>query len=408
MVLEQQIHGRDRELAAVADLLGDARAGRGAALVVRGHAGIGKTMLLAAARCAAVDAGMTVLQTNGAAAESALPFAGLHQLLAPLLGNLDALTPHLQRTLRGAFGLGAAGDALFSVGLAVLELLGEHAARTPLLILAEDAHWLDPETLDVLVFVARRLRVEPIAVLMAVRAGHAGVLARTGLRRLHVGELDDEAARRVLHDHAPGLPAGLRDRVLAEAAGNPLALVELPRLVAAGADAGLPDLPPLNERLESAFSDRFAQLPAATRAVLAVFAADAGCPLPVLLAVAGALAGAEVTAAAIQPAIDAGLLQVQAQRLRFRHPLVRSAVYRSAGDIGRLTVHGALAGALAAAHPGDPDRWAWHRSAATLGPDEAVSGELEAAAGRAVERGALGAAVTGLDRAAELTADPAR
>ncbi|WP_238006860.1 AAA family ATPase [Dactylosporangium sp. AC04546] len=402
MVLEPVMHGRDRELAAVADLLGGARAARGAALVVRGHAGIGKTMLLAAARHAAAEAGMTVLQTNGAEAEAALPFAGLHQLLAPLLGN------QVRRGLRGAFGPGAAGASLFSVGLAVLELLSEHAAGTPLLILAEDAHWLDPETLDVLVFVARRLRVEPIAALMAVRAQHTGVLARTGLRQLHVGELDDDAARLVLRDHAPGLPAGLRERVLAEAAGNPLALVELPRLVTAGADAGLPDLLPLNERLESAFSDRFAQLPAATRAVLAVFAADAACPLPVLLAVAGTLAGAEVTAAAIQPAIDAGLLQVQAHRLRFRHPLVRSAVYRSAGDIARLTVHAALAGALAAAHPGDPDRWAWHRSAATLGPDEAVSGELEAAAGRAVERGALGAAVTGLDRAAELTADPAR
>ncbi|BCB76451.1 helix-turn-helix transcriptional regulator [Phytohabitans flavus] len=398
------MHGRDRELAVVADLLSDARAARGAALVVRGHAGMGKTMLLSATRRIAADAGMMVLQTNGAEAEAALPFAGLHQLLVPLLGDLPALTPRLQRTLRGAFGEEDARPDLFSVGLAVLELLGDRAARTPLLILAEDAHWLDPETLDVLVFVARRLTVEPIAAVMAVRAQHTGVLARTGLSQLYLGELDDESALRVLGDHAPELPPVLRGRILAEAAGNPLALVELPRLVTADAGTGLPELLPLNERLETAFTDRFAQLPAATRAVMAVFSADAGCPLPALLSVAGALTGTEVTAAAIQPAIDAGLLQVQAQRLRFRHPLVRSGVYRSVGDIARLTIHSALAGAL----PGDPDRQAWHRSAATLGADETVSGELEATAGRALERGALGAAVTGLDRAAELTGDPAR
>ncbi|GAA4257284.1 hypothetical protein GCM10022255_073470 [Dactylosporangium darangshiense] len=366
------MHGRDRELAAVADLLSDARASRGGALVVRGHAGIGKTMLLAAARHAAAEAGMAVLQTNGAQAEAALPFAGLHQLLAPLLGDLDALTPPLRRTLRGAFGLGDqdARPDLFCVGLAVLELLGERAARAPLLILAEDAHWLDPETLDVLVFVARRLRVEPIAALLAVRAQHTGVLARTGLSRLYLDELDDDAARRVLRDHAPGLAPGLRERILAEAGGNPLALVELPRLIAAGADADLPELLPLNERLETAFGDRFAQLPAATRAVMAVYSADAACPLPTLLSVAGALTGDEVTAAAIQPAIDAGLMQVHAQRLRFRHPLVRSAVYRSVGDMARLTIHALLAEAMA----GEQDRWAWHRSAAALGPTRPSAG----------------------------------
>ncbi|WBB80406.1 AAA family ATPase [Micromonospora sp. WMMD882] len=397
------LRGRDRELAAVTDLLAAARAARGAALVVRGHAGIGKTTLLDAARRAATDAGMLVLETNGAEAETALPFAGLHQLLAPLRGNLDALTPRLRRTLRGAFGEDDVRPDLFSVGLAVLELLGDTASRTPLLVVAEDAHWLDPETRDVLVFVARRLTVEPIAALMSVRAQHTDVLVRTGLTQLDLGELDDEAARRVLGDHAPALPAGLRDRILTEAAGNPLALVELPRLLTAGG-VGLPDLLPLNERLESAFTDRFAQLPAATRAVLAVFSADTGCPLSTLLTIAGVLTRTEVATDAIQPAIDAGLLEIRAQRLWFRHPLVRSAVYRSVGDIARLTIHALLAEALT----GDPDRRAWHRSAATLGADEDVSAELEAAAGRALDRGALGVAVAGLDRAADLTGDPDR
>ncbi|MFI6757627.1 AAA family ATPase [Micromonospora sp. NPDC050417] len=398
------MHGRDREYATVVDLLSQAGAGRGAALVVRGHAGIGKTMLLSAARRVATRAGMTVLQTSGAEVEAALPFAGLHQLVAPLLGDVEALTSRQQRALRGAFGEDDARPDLFTVGLAVLELLGHCAARTPLLILAEDAHWLDPETLDVLVFVARRLTVEPIGAVLAVRAQHGDVLTRTGLTQLHLSELDDDAAQCVLRDHAPGLPPDLRKRVLSEAAGNPLALVELPRLFISGGGAGLPELLPLNERLESAFSDRFAQLPAATRAIVAAFSADTGCPLPTLLSIAGILTGTAVTAQAIQPAIDAGLLQVQAQRLRFRHPLVRAAVYRSVDDIARLTVHSVLADALAR----DPDRRAWHRSAATLGPDEDVSGELEAAAGSALDRGALGVAVTGLDRAAELTADPVR
>ncbi|MGK5683777.1 ATP-binding protein [Actinoplanes sp. URMC 104] len=398
------MHGRDRELAAVETLLTQACAGRGAALVVRGHAGIGKTMLLTAARRTAIGAGMTVLQTNGAEAEAALPFAGLHQLLIPLLGRLDGLTPRLQRTLRAAFGEEGERPDLFTVGLAVLELLGDCAARGPLLLLAEDAHWLDPETSDVLVFVARRLSVEPIAAVMTVRAQHTEVLARTGLGQLTLGEVDDDAARRILDDHAPGLAAGLREQVLAEAAGNPLALVELPRVLASDAGGGPQGLIPLNERLATAFTDRFSQLPTATRAVVAAFSADTGCAPATLLATAGVLTGAEIAVTALQPAIDAGLLEVQSQRLRFRHPLIRSAVYGSIGDIARLTIHSVLADAVAE----DPDRRAWHRSAATLGTDEDVSVELEAAAGRALDRGALGVAVTGLERAAELTGDPTR
>jgi DNA-binding CsgD family transcriptional regulator len=361
-------------------------------------------MLLAAARQSAIGAGMTVLQTNGAEAEAALPFAGLHQLLAPLLGNLEVLTPRLRATLRAVFGGEGDRPDLFLVGLAVLELLGDCAARTPVLVLAEDAHWLDSETVDVLTFVARRLSAEPIAVVLTVRAQHTEVLARTGLRQLFLGELDPGAARRVLLDHAPGLAPGLRERILAEAAGNPLALVELPRLPLAGTGEGPSGLIPLNERLETAFTDRYDQLPAETRAIVAAFSADTACPLPALLGVAQVLTGTDVGMEAIQPALDAGLLQVQTQRLQFRHPLVRSAVYGSIGEIARLTVHALLADAVA----DDPDRRAWHRSAATFGPDEDVSRELEAAAGRARDRGALTVAVTGLDRASQLTRDPAR
>nr|WP_230416199.1 ATP-binding protein [Micromonospora tarapacensis] len=283
------MHGRDDEQAIIAGLLAGAQTRRGAALVIRGHPGIGKTMLLTVARQAAAEAGMLVLAANGAEAEAALPFAGLHQLLAPLLSNLPALTPALQRTLRGAFGLEDIRPDLFTVGLAVLELLGDQAARRPLLIVADDAHWLDPETLAVLVFVARRLTVEPIAAVMTVRSQHTGVLSGTGLGQLRLGELDDTTAERVLADHAPDLTPSLRERVLAEAAGNPLALVELPRLLVPGTE--VPELLPVNERLESAFADRFAQLPEPTRAIVAAFSADAGCPLPDLLAAAQALTG---------------------------------------------------------------------------------------------------------------------
>ncbi|WP_274536582.1 LuxR family transcriptional regulator [Pseudofrankia sp. BMG5.36] len=400
------LHGRDRELAAVDRLLVAAAAGQGSALVLRGDAGIGKTVILAAARRRAVELGLAVLSTNGAEAESTLPFAGLHQLLGPVLDDLAALTPRLQRTLRGAFGHEDSRPDLFSVGLAVLELLGERAARTPLLILVEDAHWLDPETLGVLVFVARRLTAEPIAAVMAVRTQHSDVLAGTGLGQLRVAELDEAAAHRVLADNAPWLTSGLRDRILAEAAGNPLALVELPRCLTAAAQRGddLPELLPLNERLESAFAGHFSRLPEPTRAVLAVFSADTGCPLPVLLTTARTLTSGEVVTGDIQPAIEAGLVRIQARRLRFRHPLARSAVYRSVPDFARLTIHSALADAWS----DDPDRRAWHRAAATLGPDERACDEVEAAAGRAMERGALGVAVSDLDRASQLADDPAR
>nr|MDT0664339.1 LuxR family transcriptional regulator [Micromonospora sp. DSM 115978] len=293
---------------------------------------------------------------------------------------------------------------------AVLELLGNRAARTPLLIDVEDAHWLDPETLGVLVFVARRLTVEPIAVLVAVRSHHDDVLAGAGIGQLRLGELDDEAAHQVLTDHAPWIKAGLRDRILTEAAGNPLALVELPRCVAdvhvtdTQHSNRLPEFLPLNERLESAFAGHFTRLPDATRAVVAAFSANTGCPLPVVLAAARTLTASQVGVGDFQSAIDAGLVEIQGGQLRFRHPLARSAVYRSVSDFARLTIHSAFAAALA----DDPDRRVWHLSAATLGSDEDVCGELAVAADRALERGALGVAVKDLDRAAQLTDNPAR
>jgi DNA-binding CsgD family transcriptional regulator len=398
------MHGRDAELAIVENLVTQARAGRGSALVVRGHAGIGKsTLLKAAGRCAA-EAAMSVLSANGAEAESALPFAALHQLIAPLLDSLPAVEPALRQSLAAAFGPEDARPGAFTAGMAVLELLRHAAAGNPMLLLVEDAHRLDPETIDVLVFVARRIATEPIAVLMAVRTQRSDVLAGAGLSELRLYELDGSAARLVLDDRAPGMAPARRERILAEAAGHPLALVELPRCVPSGTSDELPPALPLNERLQAAFADRFRRLPEQTRAVVAALSADAGCGLSTVAAAARALTGGAVGPEHIQPALDAGVLEIQERRLRFRHPLVRSAAYHGLPVADRLTIHAALADAFTA----DPDRRAWHRSAATLGPDEQVSHDVEQAAGRALRRGAPAVAVVNLERAADLTDDSAR
>lgn len=376
------IHGRDTELGLIDTLLRQAEDGHGAALVIRAHAGLGKTTLLRAAR---QRTGMTALAANGAESEAALPFAGLHQLLAPLLD-----TPAGERLLRTVF-LPANRPNLFTVGLAALDLL--RAAECPLALLVDDAHRLDPETVDVLVFVARRLARDPFALLITVGARHTDVLAGVGVDELRLFELDATAAGRILTDRSPELTSPQRERVLAEAAGHPLALAELPH----GDET-------LTDRLRTAFEDRFAHLPEATRAILAALAADPDCPPDAAITAARALTGTDVGPAHIQPAIDADVLEIHARRLRFRHPLVRSAVYAGLPVTDRLTVHSVLADAFA----GDLDRRAFHRSAATLGPDEQVGHEVEKAADRALDRGARVTAVTDLERAADLTLDSAR
>ncbi|GAA4606300.1 DNA-binding CsgD family transcriptional regulator [Actinoplanes octamycinicus] len=389
------IRGRDAELAAIEDLLHRARAGHGAALLIRGHPGLGKSMLLGETGRTATTAGMTVLTANGVAAESALPFAGLHQLLAPLLGRPDAggLLASMVRPD------GARPDR-FAAGLAVLGLLREAAAGTPLALLVDDAHRLDPDSLDVLVFVARRLTAEPIALILTAGVRHDQVLAGTGLSELHLAELDRDAARAVLDDRVPAMAPDRRDRTLAAAAGHPLALVELPGCLPAVDSAEVP----LSERLREAFADRYAHLPEPTRAVLAALAADVDSPPDVVVAAASALTGAAVDLDSVQPAIDAGLLEIRSHRLRFRQPLVRHAVYHGLPVAERLRLHAVLADLVA----DDPDRRARHRAAATLGPDERAGQELEAAAARALDRGTPVPAVTHLERAADLTLDAAR
>lgn len=395
------LYGRDQELALVHDLV--ERAGeRGGALVVRGEPGIGKSALLEAATGRAARRAMAVSGAAGVQAETHLPFAGLHQLLMPLLGSADALPARQREALLGAFGMGAAeSPQFFLIALAALNLLGEAAARGPLLVTIDDVQWLDRSTVDVLGFVARRLASEPIALVMALRDGYPTGLDECGLPELRLRGLPPEAAGALLDARSPRLAAGMRRRVLAEAAGNPLALVELPlALESAPAKA---EFLPLTARLERAFAARTADLPAATRSLLLAAAADDGDGLADVLAAAEAITGAPVPPAALAPAVEAGLVRADERTIRFRHPLVRSAIYQRAEPAERLAAHAALA----EVHAGDPDRRAWHRAAATGRRDEGVARELQSVALRARARGAITVAVAALQRSAELSERPA-
>jgi DNA-binding CsgD family transcriptional regulator len=394
--------GRRSESEALDRLLGAVRAGQSRALVVRGDPGAGKTALLD--YLVEHASGCRVARVAGVQSEMELAFAGVHQLLAPMLDHLERLPGPQRAALATAFGLspGSAPDR-FLVGLAVLSLLSEVADERPLVCVVDDEQWLDRASAQVLAFVARRLVAESVALVFAARVPSDEV---AGLPELLVEGLGEGDARALLEGVVTGpLDPGVRDQLVSEARGNPLALLELPRGVTPAELAGgfgLPSVVPLAGRIEESFRRRLDALPADTCALLLVAAADpVGDPLLVWRA-AGRL-GIDTEAAT--PAADAGLLEVGA-RVRFRHPLVRSAVYRSASVQERRDVHGALAEVTDPEV--DPDRRAWHRAQATPGPDEDVAAELERSAGRAQARGGLAAAAAFLERAAMLTPDPAR
>ncbi len=398
------LRGRRRECDALGGLVAAARAGRSQVLVLRGEAGIGKTALLDFL----VDraAGCRVARAAGVESEMELAFAGLHQLCSPHLHRLDTLPAPQQQALRTAFGLqaGPAPDR-FLVGLAVLTLLSAVAEERPLVCVVDDAQWLDRASLQALEFVARRLAAEPVAVVFAVRTSDREP-ALAGLPELVVRGLGTGDARALLESAVTGtLDPRVRDRIVAESSGNALALLELPlgRTPAELAGGfGLPDATPLAGRLEDAFRRRLAPLPGATRLLLLVAAAD---PVgdPVLLWRAAERLG--VGADDAVPAVDAGLVGIGTD-VRFRHPLVRSAVYRAASPEQRRTVHGALA--CTVDPDTDPDRRAWHRAQATAGLDEHVAEELERSATRVRARGGQAAAAAFLEEAVALTPDPGR
>jgi DNA-binding CsgD family transcriptional regulator len=393
---------RRSECALLDQLVNAVRAGGSRVLVVRGEPGVGKSALLD--YLARVASDCRVVRAAGMESEMELAFAGLHQLLSPVLDLLDQLPVPQREALRTAFGL-SAGPApdQFLVGLAVLGLLSEAAADRPLICVVDDEQWLDRASVQALGFVARRLAAEPVGLVFAARMTGAEL---AGLPELAVEGLGEEDARALLDSALTGpLDARVRDLIVAETRGNPLALLELPRGLAPGELAGgfgLPGAVSLPGRIEDSFARQLEGLPEQTRRLLALAAADpTGDPLLVWRA-AGRLG---IAVGAGTPTVGSGLVEFGAQ-VRFRHPLARSAAYRSAPAQRRQEIHRALAEATDMA--ADPDRRAWHRAQAAAGPDEDVAAELERSAGRAQDRGGLAAAAAFLERAALLTPAPGR
>ena len=396
--------GRRRERAALDRLVLETRSGRGGALVLRGEAGVGKTALLEYLVDRALDAGSRVARATGVESEMELAFAGLHQLCAPLLDRLERLPGPQREALCVAFGMrdGLAPERFF-VGLATLGLLAEAAREQPLVCVVDDAQWLDGASAQVLAFVARRLLAESVALVFAAR-DPCQQPEPGRLPELQVEGLDDADARALLATavHGP-LDEQVRDRIVAETRGNPLALLELPRGMTPAELAGgfaLPDATPLANRLETSFTRRLGQLPGDSWWLLLVAAAE---PLgdPLLVSSAADRLGIALDAAA--PAVAAGLAAF-GTRVQFRHPLVRSAIYHAASPQERQSVHRVLAEVTDPEL--DPDRRAWHRAHATARPDEDVASELERSAGRAQARGGIAAAAAFLERAAALTREP--
>lgn len=391
--------GRDAELGELGELLATVHAGGSAALVLRGEPGVGKSALLE--QVIASASGFQIVRAVGVEGEVDLPYAGLHQLCGSMTDTISELPQPQADALRVAFGL-SSGEVQnrYLVGLATLSLMSEVAGTQPALGVIDDAHWLDPETTRALAFVARRLGADSVGLVFASREL---VEELDGVPELHVGGLGVTDSRTLLDSVLVGhVDVTVRERLLAETHGNPLALIELPRaLTSAEASTGIvrQSRSSLSTRIEDSYRRQVEPLPDETRGLLLLAAAE---PLgdPLLLLDAAAQLGLSIECA--DPAEEAGLFQIR-ERCSFRHPLVRSAVYGAATPSERRIAHGALAEATDPEL--DPDRKAWHRAQATSTPDEDVAAELERTALRAKARGGLAAAGTFLERAAMLTPD---
>ena len=385
-------------------LLEGVRSEQSRVLVLRGEAGVGKTALLD--HLVASASGCRIARAAGVESEMELAYAGVHQVCAPMLGRLTRLPDPQREAVGTAFGL-SAGEApdLFLVGLAVLGLMSDVAADGPLVCIVDDAQWLDRASARVLAFVARRLQAESVALVFSVREP-AEERELRGLPELPVEGLSDGDSRALLESAVPGrLDARVRDRIVAETRGNPLALLELPRGLSSAELAGgfaRPDARPLASRIEESFVRRVHALPAETQRLLLAAAAE---PLGDVTLLRRAAQRLGIDLDAVAPAEAEGLIEL-GKRVRFRHPLVRSAAYRAASLADRREVHRALAEATDPAS--DPDRRAWHRAHAAVGLDDDVADELDHSANRARRRGGVAAAAAFLERATELTADPAR
>jgi DNA-binding CsgD family transcriptional regulator len=401
-----QLLGRESECAVIDHLLADADGGVGGALVVRGEAGIGKSAVLGYAVQRAAP-GMLVLRAGGVEAESDLAFAGLHGLLRPVLADLRELPEPQSAALAGALGLAPSiqSDRLL-ISAAVLGLLAAAAEDRPVLCVVDDAQWVDRPSAGALVFAARRLQAERLAMLFGAREGEVPRFEAAGVPDLALTGLDPPSAAAVLAAGGCGAAPPVRERLLTEADGNPLALLELPRgLSRAQLDgqAAMPEAIPLSPQLEGVFRQRIGRLPETAQTALLIAAADTTGDMPAVLR---AMAGLGLPVDALDPAEGAGMVRISGTAITFRHPLVRSALYQGATLSRRQRVHAALAGALTGKE--NTDRRVWHQAMATLTGDEEVAAALEASARRAQLRAGHASAATAFLRAAELSTDDTR
>jgi DNA-binding CsgD family transcriptional regulator len=393
--MDPDMVGRRDEMALIDRLLAEAAGGRSATLVLSGEPGVGKSVLLNRAR--EQVGSMRVLHTSGVQTEVDLAFAGLHQFLRPVLHMVERLPPTQAVALLGALGLAAhRGEDRFLVGVATLSLLSEAAEDGPVLCVVEDAHWLDQSTAEVLAFAARRLDAEGVVVLVATRAE-----TWLGLPTLTIGPFGREDAETLLRRHGADLASPVLDRLVEETGGNPLALVELLGSLTPAQMTGRAALPQpmrLTDRVQDTFLERVRLLPEPSQRLLLVAAADDTGEPAVILRAAASLG---ITAEALEPVERSRLARIDGNRLVFRHPLVRAAVYQGSTFVSRRAVHGALVQALdGEVHV---ERRAWHLAATTTGADDVVSRELERSAAQARDRGGYAVASTAFERAAELS-----
>jgi DNA-binding CsgD family transcriptional regulator len=393
------LQGREQDIALIHHLIDRIDQG-GSTLVISGEPGIGKSALLEVAKHRAIERGALVLSMTGVLAEVHLPFAALEQAVRPLMKRAMNLVPRQRSALLAAFGIqdDMGAPDIFLVALATLTLLTERAARTPILLIADDAQWLDQATYDVLAFISRRLSSDPIALLVAMRDGFNRPFGDASTLRHRLSALDVADAEHLLDAQAPDLSADLRNRFLTEASGNPLALVELPR---GERVADVRDTPwlPLTERLERAFSSRLSELPSTTRTLLFVAAENDETSLHEILHACEAVLGERVGVDALTPAIAAKLIEIDGTEVRFRHPLVRSAMHQAADLATRQNIHAALAATI----QGQLDRQLWHRASAIIGSDDELAGEYDHMATRALRRGAVAMAIEVIEAAVRLS-----
>ncbi len=398
-----RLFGRDATRRQLIGLL-DAVAGRGAALVVVGEAGVGKSALISSVAVEAAARGFSVRTTRSVPSETHLPFAALFPLLDPILPLADGLPLAQRDAILGALGSIEVDDVDPSfLALSILNLLREHAADSPLLVVVEDVQWLDQQSAEVVSFIARRIEHDPIVILASKRTARSGKLTEARLDEIEIVGLDAADSRALVEVHAPELTPALRERLLDEANGNPLALIELSHHWSRLPPGTIiPSLVPVTERLAAVFAERYEALAEPTRALLLVAALDGGAFGRESMEAATALAGMPVDASRLDAAIDARLLRLEAGQVRCQHPLVPAALAQTADLSERRAAHAALA----VAH-GDSDRAIWHLAAAAVGADEKIAASLGEVAVAARRRGAIDVAITALERAADLSPHPA-